>query len=451
MTSRPQVHVYDANETKKQVGSVALPVVFTAPIRVDIVQRVHTDLNKNRRQVHGVKISKKGTAGMGHSAESWGTGRAVARIPRVGGSGTNRSGQGAFGNQCRKGRMFAPLKTFRRIHRRVNVNQKRHAVASALAASALVPLVLARGHRVSNIQELPYVFDDALENFEKTKQAVAFLKELELTMMFLKLLKPKPQELVKVNLETEDINLEEVLQLFMENENATPTRALRNIPGVDVCNVNRLNLLQLAPGGHVGRFVIWTKSAFVKLNQLFGTYSYTSQVKQGYQLQRPVLANADIARIINSNEIQTVVRQAKETEHHQRKKNPLKNKNSLFRLNPAAKISKEKPEKLTKPTEPKEHKLLNKKENKPEPQKKDLKLGLESSTMLTNKPLTELNKTKQTLQLKEKNSKKKKTNECIYMAFLIYIIVILFQKYFCQFFKVKQKNTGIMFFIFTCL
>jgi len=29
---------------------------------------------------------------MGHSAESWGTGRAVARIPRVGGSGTNRSG-----------------------------------------------------------------------------------------------------------------------------------------------------------------------------------------------------------------------------------------------------------------------------------------------------------------------------------------------------------------------
>jgi len=29
---------------------------------------------------------------MKHSAESWGTGRAVARIPRVGGSGTHRSG-----------------------------------------------------------------------------------------------------------------------------------------------------------------------------------------------------------------------------------------------------------------------------------------------------------------------------------------------------------------------
>jgi len=62
---------------------------------------------------------------MKHSAESWGTGRAVARIPRVSGSGTHRAGQGAFGNQCRKGRMFAPLKTWRRWHRKVNLKQKK--------------------------------------------------------------------------------------------------------------------------------------------------------------------------------------------------------------------------------------------------------------------------------------------------------------------------------------
>jgi len=43
--------------------------------------------------------------------------------------------------------MFAPLKTWRRWHRKVNIKQRRHAVASALAASALNPLVLARGHR----------------------------------------------------------------------------------------------------------------------------------------------------------------------------------------------------------------------------------------------------------------------------------------------------------------
>lgn len=32
-------------------------------------------------------------------------------------------------------------------------------------------------------------------------------------------------------------------------------------------------VLQLAPGGHVGRFIVWTKSAFEKLDSVFGTTS----------------------------------------------------------------------------------------------------------------------------------------------------------------------------------
>lgn len=47
---------------------------------------------KNKRQAYSVASN----AGEQTSAESWGTGRAVARIPRVGGSGTHRSGQVRF-------------------------------------------------------------------------------------------------------------------------------------------------------------------------------------------------------------------------------------------------------------------------------------------------------------------------------------------------------------------
>lgn len=119
-------------------------------------------------------------AGMRHSAESWGTGRAVARIPRVSGSGTSRSGQAAFGNMVRKGRMFAPLKTYRRWHRKVNIKQRRHAAAAAIAASGVTPLVLARGHKVENIPELPLVVEDRVENIEKTKDAIAFLKRFNI-------------------------------------------------------------------------------------------------------------------------------------------------------------------------------------------------------------------------------------------------------------------------------
>lgn len=79
------------------------------------------------------------------SAESWGTGRAVARIPRVRGGGTHRSGQGAFGNMCRGGRMFAPTKVWRRWHRKININQKRYAMCSAVAASGITSLVQSKG------------------------------------------------------------------------------------------------------------------------------------------------------------------------------------------------------------------------------------------------------------------------------------------------------------------
>ncbi|KAJ2816954.1 60S ribosomal protein L4B, partial [Coemansia furcata] len=86
---------------------------------------------KNRRQPYAAKQQ----AGEETSAESWGTGRAVARIPRVGGGGTHRAGQAAFGNMTRGGRMFAPNKVWRKWHIRTNSNQKRYATASAVAAS----------------------------------------------------------------------------------------------------------------------------------------------------------------------------------------------------------------------------------------------------------------------------------------------------------------------------
>ena len=88
MTSRPVVSVYSRETQGEIVDSIPMPAVFTAPIRDDIVHFVHTNMAKNRRQAHGVNPK----AGYGYAAESWGTGRAVARIPRIGGSGTSRSG-----------------------------------------------------------------------------------------------------------------------------------------------------------------------------------------------------------------------------------------------------------------------------------------------------------------------------------------------------------------------
>ena len=45
--------------------------------------------------------------------------------------------QGAFGNMCRGGRMFAPNRVWRKWHFKVNKNQRRYALASALASFPL--------------------------------------------------------------------------------------------------------------------------------------------------------------------------------------------------------------------------------------------------------------------------------------------------------------------------
>jgi len=119
-------------------------------------------------------------AGHQHSAHSWGTGRAVSRIPRVSGGGSHRSGQGAFGNMCRGGRIFSPTKTFRRWNRRININQKRLAIASCLAASVSAPLIEARGHRISeNVNEIPIVLND-IEKITGTKLAFLCMKKIGL-------------------------------------------------------------------------------------------------------------------------------------------------------------------------------------------------------------------------------------------------------------------------------
>lgn len=46
---------------------------------------------------------------------------------------------------CRSGRMFAPTVTYRKWHRRINIKKRRYAMTSAIAATAIPALVMARG------------------------------------------------------------------------------------------------------------------------------------------------------------------------------------------------------------------------------------------------------------------------------------------------------------------
>ena len=322
MAARPLVSVFSLSGDK--TGETTLPAVMTAPLRPDIVQFVHTNMNKNKRQAYAVSIY----AGKQIVASSWGTGRAVARIPRVGGGGTSRSGQGAFGNMCRGGRMFAPTKTWRKWHKKININQKRYAVASALAASAVPALVMARGHVIDEVPEVPLVLDTSVEATKKTSvakdilSAVGALDDIE---------KAGDSKIIRAG-KGKMRGRRYVMRrgpLVIYKANDGVEQAFRNLPGVELCCVDRLNLLQLAPGGHMGRFCVWSQAALDALDEIYG--------ENGKRIPEAMMANADLARIINSDEIQSIVKPAKPANKiYDPKANPLKSIVALEKIDPYA-------------------------------------------------------------------------------------------------------------------
>jgi len=318
MAARPLVSVFNLSGDKS--GETTLPVVMTAPLRPDIVQFVHTNMNKNKRQAYAVSIR----AGKQVSASSWGTGRAVARIPRVGGGGTSRSGQGASGNMCRGGRMFAPTKTWRKWHKKININQKRYAVASALAASAVPVLVMARGHIVDDVPEIPLVLDNAVEATKKTSAAKDILSAVGALDDVEKAGDSKKIRAGKGKMRNRRYTMRRgPLVIYAENDGIE--LAFRNLPGVELCCVDRLNLLQLAPGGHMGRFCVWSQAALEALDKIYG--------ENGKRIPTAAMTNADLARIINSDEIQSVLNPAKaQNDGYETKANPLRSIVALEKL-----------------------------------------------------------------------------------------------------------------------
>jgi len=180
------------------------------------------------------------------------------------------------------------------------------------------------------------VVDDKLEGVEKTRDVVAFLKRFGAYEDVERVANTKAIRPGKGKLRNRRYRLRKGPLFVYNNENITLLRAVRNIPGVEISNVHRLNLRQLAPGGHLGRFIIWTESAFKALDKIFGTYRVAAQEKTGYHLHRTVLTNPDIAKIINSDAVQSVVRNRRENKplHSKQKKNPLKNVEAMEKLNP---------------------------------------------------------------------------------------------------------------------
>jgi len=329
MAQVAQIAVY--NTEGLPTGEVVpLHPVFNAPIRPDLIAEVHRMMMLNKRQPYGTMVHNGPhgkVAGMQHSAHSWGTGRAVSRIPRVSGGGTHRAGQGAFGNMCRSGRIAFPLRPWRRWHRKINLNKKRYAVASALAASCSAPLVMARGHRIAECPEIPLIVD--FDEVKKTKLAVKLLKSLGLQEEMERCEKLQTRA-GKGKYHRGRKRRKGALIIYTGERDAI--LGFRNILGVQVCHVSRLNLLLLAPGAHLGRLIIWQKKAMEQIPRI-----YEQKKESGWELPSNLITNGDITgnmrkrsmtasiaavfdQVVLSEEVQKSLKEPRLPRHHKRRK-----------------------------------------------------------------------------------------------------------------------------------
>jgi len=281
--------------------TVDMPEVFKVKVRPDILQFAHSCIARNGRQPYAVSPH----AGMKHSAHSWGTGRALARVPRVSGGGTRRAGQGAFANFCRKGRMSMPTKTVRKWNKSVNITLRRHAAAMAVAATASPQLVESRGHLCSHLEQIPLIVTDEIQGISKTKEALEIIENFGLGGEIERVKKSKTLRAGRGKMRNRrHVMRKGLLVVYHKDEGLT--RAFRGITGVDFMQVDTLDLLRLAPGSHPGRLVMWTESAFRRLGDLFGTFGKGTEFKRGYKLMRAMMTCPDFKKVLLSEEVRAV-------------------------------------------------------------------------------------------------------------------------------------------------
>ena len=262
MAAKSTVSVYDLDG--KAVGRVKVPKVFQTPIRPDVIKRAVLAIQTHRLQPQGRDVM----AGKRTSAESWGARHGVSRVPRVKGSRYPRAGQGAFAPMTVGGRAAHPPKVEKVIRKEINKKERRLAIRSAIAATAVKELVAKRGHVVDEVKNFPLVVDDALEDLERTRDVREVFKNLGLWPDVERASERKVRA-GKGKMRGRRLKKRKG-PLIVVSKDGGIFKAARNLPGVDVVLVKDLNAELLAPGTHPGRLTVWTKSAFTALDALFG-------------------------------------------------------------------------------------------------------------------------------------------------------------------------------------
>ena len=260
----------------KPASEVELPEQFSEAVREDLIKKAFLSIQSSKRQPYGafVDAGDQHTTWVSKRRRDWrgSYGHGISRVPRkvLSHRGTQFFWVGAQAPGTVGGRRAHPPKTEKNWAWKLNVKEKRKAIRSAMAATVNKGLVAKRGHLVPD--SYPFIIDDSIESVAKTSElekvlvALGFDRELARAGVS-KVRAGKGKLRGRTTKQKKSV-------LFVVAKTDKLALAAKNLPGVDVVNVRKLNVESLAPGSHFGRATLYSSSAIAELKKGLFTKSY---------------------------------------------------------------------------------------------------------------------------------------------------------------------------------
>ncbi len=252
----------------KEKGSIELPKSFSENVREDIVAKV-VEAKKTRQPYAPSPVGGKQHSASGkiqHVRHVWKTmqGKGISRVPRkiMSRRGSQFNWTGAEIPNAVGGRRAHPPKIISMINTN-KINKKEMALAfiSALSATANENLVARKYETLKGkkISGLPFVVEEKITKL-KTKDLISSLKKVLGEVLFEVSVKKRKIRSGKGKLRGRKYKKNLGLLLVVGNKEKLKTNV------IDVKNVKRLNVTDLANGG-VGRLTMYTEEAIRELGE----------------------------------------------------------------------------------------------------------------------------------------------------------------------------------------
>ena len=260
----------------KKGKEVSLPLQFSEDFRPDlikkavIVQQSHSIQAYGTAPMAGLRQSAFITKRRKHYKTTYGRGQ--SRTPRkvLSRRGTNFYYVGAVAPNTVGGRVSHPPKAAKIWALKMNIQERRKAIRSAIAATMNPDIVKKRGHTAES-----FVVENKIEDFTKAKEVYTFLSKAGLEKELARIAEKKIRA-GKGKTRGRPYRKKKG-PLIVVSKKCALMNAAANLQGIDVCIVKDLNAEALAPGTDAGRLTLWSDKALEMMDKEKLFYTHTKK------------------------------------------------------------------------------------------------------------------------------------------------------------------------------